>query len=44
MNGNKNKKIIISVIGIRPAISLKLGIEFTSGDGTATNPYVVKYN
>ena len=31
--------------GIRPVISLKLGIEFESGgDGIPTNPYVVKYN
>ena len=30
--------------GIRPVISLKMGVEFTStGDGTPTNPYVVKY-
>ena len=31
--------------GIRPVISLKLGVEFEEdGDGTPTNPYVVKYN
>ena len=31
--------------GIRPVISLKLGTEFEEGgDGTPTNPYVVKYN
>ena len=30
--------------GIRPVVSLKLGTEFeTGGDGTPTNPYVVKY-
>ena len=30
--------------GLRPAISLKPGIEFVEGgDGTPTNPYVVKY-
>ena len=34
-----------STAGIRPVVSLKLGIEFeTGGDGTPTNPYVVKYN
>ena len=34
-----------SNIGIRPVISLKLGTEFEDGgDGTPTNPYVVKYN
>ena len=31
--------------GLRPVISLKLGTKFESGgDGTALNPYVVKYN
>lgn len=31
--------------GVRPVISLKLGIEFEPvGDGTPTNPYIVKYN
>jgi hypothetical protein len=30
--------------GIRPAVSLKLGVEFEEGgDGTPTNPYKVKY-
>ena len=30
---------------VRPVVSLKPGIEFESdGDGTSTNPYVVKYN
>ena len=31
--------------GVRPVVSLKLGTEFeTGGDGTPTNPYVVKYD
>ncbi len=31
--------------GIRPVVSLKLGVEFKEGgDGTPTNPYIVKYN
>ncbi len=31
--------------GTRPVVSLKSGIEFVDGgDGTQTNPYVVKYN
>ena len=31
--------------GIRPVISLKLGVKFENGgDGTPTNPYIVKYN
>ena len=30
--------------GLRPVVSLKLGTEFEDGgDGTPTNPYVVKY-
>ena len=30
--------------GLRPVISLKYGIKFEKGgDGTPTNPYVVKY-
>ena len=33
-----------SIVGLRPVISLKPGIEFESGgNGTPTNPYVVKY-
>ena len=31
--------------GLRPVVSLKPGIEFEDdGDGTPTNPYIVKYN
>ena len=30
--------------GIRPVVSLKLGVEFEKGNGTPTNPYIVKYN
>ena len=31
--------------GLRPVVSLRLGTEFVEGgDGTGTNPYVVKYN
>lgn len=29
-------------IGIRPVISLKPGTEFTTGDGSTNNPYIVK--
>ena len=28
--------------GVRPAISLKSGIDFLSGTGTAENPYVIE--
>ncbi len=32
-------------LNLRPVVSLRLGTEFESdGDGTGTNPYVVKYN
>ena len=30
--------------GVRPAVSLKSGTEYTSGDGSMANPYVVKMN
>ena len=34
-----------SIYGLRPVVSLRLGTEFESGgDGTGTNPYIVKYN
>ena len=43
--GRLNEDNLSYVLGIRPVISLKPGIEFeTGGDGTPTNPYVVKYN
>ena len=29
-------------VGLRPVISLRLGIDFTGGDGTASNPYRVE--
>ena len=40
--GNSN---VSNSNGLRPVVSLRLGTEFESnGDGTGTNPYVVKYN
>ncbi len=30
--------------GARPVINLKSGIEVTGGDGTSSNPYVIKTN
>ena len=30
--------------GIRPVINLKSTVEITSGDGTSSNPYVIKTN
>ena len=44
-SGNVTGLYVTSTVNIRPAISLKNGVEFEySGDGTPTNPYVVKYN
>ncbi len=31
-------------VGARPVINLKSGIEITEGDGTSSNPYVIKTN
>ena len=33
---------VSSTAGVRPAISLKPGTEYTTGDGSTTNPYVIK--
>ena len=42
--GDLSSQLVIFSHGIRPVVSLKLGVEFeTGGDGTPTNPYVVKY-
>lgn len=30
------------IVGVRPAISLKQGIKYTSGNGTKENPYVIE--
>ena len=44
-NGGLNARGVNNSAGVRPVISLKLGVEFeSSGDGTPTNPYVVKYS
>lgn len=44
-NGSVSRDGVASSNGLRPVISLKLGIQFEpEGDGTPTNPYVVKYN
>ena len=45
INGRLGNYSVISSGGIRPVVSLKPGTEFLDdGDGTATSPYVVKYN
>ena len=44
-NGVMSTMIAASFVGLRPVVSLKPGIEFEpDGDGTPTNPYIVKYN
>ena len=30
--------------GVRPVINLKPDTEITSGNGTASSPYIIKYN
>ena len=41
-NGYLNPYVVNTSIGVRPAVSLKPGIQFASGDGTAGTPYVVE--
>ncbi len=44
-NGGLSIDAVYDLIGVRPVVSLTLGTEFVGGgDGTPTNPYVVKYN
>jgi hypothetical protein len=43
-NGYLDYGHVSDSISLRPVVSLKPGTEFESGgDGTLTNPYVVKY-
>jgi hypothetical protein len=44
VNGDLGTIYTNSVYGVRPAISLIPGIEYTSGDGSMANPYVVDTN
>ena len=41
-NGNFGTERVNLVNGVRPSISLVPGIEYSSGDGSMANPYVVK--
>ena len=43
-DGSISGHYVNSNIGVRPAISLIAGTEYTKGDGSMTNPYVVKMN
>ena len=42
--GSSNNPIISSSYGVRPVVSLKPGTEYSSGDGSCDNPYVVDTN
>lgn len=39
---NNDGRYVIDAHGVRPAISLVPGIEYSSGDGSVDNPYVVE--
>ena len=41
-SGNLNYNYVLSTLGVRPAVSLKPGTKFSSGDGSAADPYVVE--
>ena len=45
VGGSRNNSIISNYAreynGVRPSVSLKPGIEFTTGDGSFTNPFVI---
>ena len=40
-NGLMFDDVIGNLNGVRPSVSLKPGIEYSSGDGSMENPYVV---
>ena len=37
-----DKEVEVSSMGVRPAISIKSCVKYSSGDGTADNPYTIK--
>ena len=39
---NSYRNVADDTIGVRPAVSLKPGVRFASGDGTANTPYVIQ--
>ena len=41
-NGDVSDYYANNEIGVRPAVSLKMGTQYSSGDGSKDNPYVVK--
>ena len=47
LDGGLNNHLVEGVSsysGVRPVINLKSDVEITSGDGTSTNPYIIKIN
>ena len=40
--GNLDERSVSNACGVRPAVSLKPGVRFASGDGTSDTPYVVE--
>lgn len=43
-DGNRSSGYTSGVFGVRPAISLVAGIEYSSGNGSMTDPYIVDLN
>ena len=41
-NGNMNSSFVNDAVGVRPAVSLTPGIEYSDGDGSMANPYKVE--
>ena len=41
-SGSRDGSDVNSASGVRPAVSLKPGTEYTTGDGSYTNPYVIE--
>ena len=42
LSGELYSNTVNSKVGVRPVVSLKPGTEYTSGDGSYTNPYVIE--
>lgn len=40
-NGSSSYTYVYGTFGVRPAVSLRAGIEYLEGDGTADTPYIV---
>ena len=43
-DGSIWRTFVHSGFGVRPAISLRPGLMYESGDGSMANPYIVKYD